>query len=77
MFRDGLLTDDQADIVLRIPEAGVRLMSPTEVAEMLNVSEATLRRWAAEGEGPPFYSWAKEPFYLRSEVSQWLVDGFS
>lgn len=72
-----VLTKDRTDVVLRIPEAGVRLMSPGELAELLNVSEATLRRWAYDQEGPPFYSWAKEPFYLRSEVTQWLREGLS
>ena len=60
------------DVTLRIPEAGVALLSVEEVADLLHISEATLHHWASEGDGPPFYGWAKTPFYRRSEVSSWL-----
>jgi hypothetical protein len=66
---------DETDVVVRIPEAGMPLLTVEEVAELLHVSEEVLHLWAKNGEGPPFYSWAKTPFYLRSEVSRWLWDG--
>jgi len=31
-----------------------RMMPPEEVAELLGVSEAALRKWRAEGAGPPY-----------------------
>ena len=67
---------EEAEIILRIPEAGVALMSSREVAHLLRIPEDTLLHWAATGEGPPFYSWAKTPFYLREEVAVWLTDPY-
>ena len=49
-------------------------MTIEEVSELLDVSEQTLLDWAAVSEGPPFYSWAKTPFYRREEVLLWMLD---
>jgi hypothetical protein len=72
MGSDGPPLDDEVYEVLRIPDKGASLLTCEEVAEMLRVPEATLVRWASHGLGPPFYGWAKTPFYRRTEVLSWL-----
>jgi hypothetical protein len=64
----------EEEYVVRIPEAGDVLLTAEEVADMLNVSEATLRQWATIGKGPPYYGWAQTPFYRSVEVEHWLLD---
>lgn len=64
--------DETSGAVVRIPEAGSPLLTVDETAEFLHVSAAVLQAWAKVGLGPPFYGWAKTPFYLRDEVGAWL-----
>jgi hypothetical protein len=60
------------DFTLRLPEAHHTLMSCAEVADVLNVSESTLLRWTSIGKGPPYYGWAKTPFFRSVEVEEWI-----
>lgn len=43
-----------------------------EVAELLNVSEATLHHWLEEGKIPA-YRWEKQYRFNRAEIEEWLV----
>lgn len=51
----------------------VELLTTAEVAAWLRVSQPTLRRWRAAGEGPTV-TWLTSslPRYLRSDVAAWL-----
>jgi hypothetical protein len=64
--------EEEGDAILRVPEAGESLLTPAEAAVLLRVSEEALAHWASFGVGPPFYGWAKTPFYRRSEVLGWM-----
>lgn len=66
--------EQDENVVVRIPEAGDALLTVQEVAELLEVSPETLLDWATAGKGPPFYSWARTPFYRQEEVVLWLLD---
>jgi excisionase family DNA binding protein len=48
------------------------LMTERELAEYCRVSIATVRRWRAEGTGPPVEWAGTRPRYRRSEVDAWL-----
>lgn len=48
-------------------------MTPKEVAELLSIHEETLRRWRAEGEGPPWHKLSDRVIrYDRGELEAWL-----
>ena len=49
-----------------------RLLSLSEVAEILGVPEATLYRWRYLGEGPPGYKVGRFVRYRQSAVEAWL-----
>jgi excisionase family DNA binding protein len=51
---------------------GERLLSEAEVAEYLNVSIDTMRRWRREGTGPPYVMAGSRPRYRREDVDRWL-----
>ncbi len=48
-----------------------------EVAEMLNVSEATLRFWVRRKYGPPSAKWGRRVVFDRDLVEQWARDQFT
>jgi hypothetical protein len=60
------------DFTLRLPEAHHTLMTCAEVADILDVSEATLLQWSSIGKGPPYYGWAHTPFFRSVEVEAWI-----
>jgi excisionase family DNA binding protein len=49
-----------------------RLLTITEVAEILRVPVGTLRYWRHLGTGPESFKLGRGIRYLRSEVQQWL-----
>jgi len=50
-----------------------RLMTVTELAEMLGVPVATLYGWRSRGEGPPGYRIGRHVRYRRALVETWLM----
>ena len=48
------------------------LLTEAEVAEMLRVSQRTVRRWRNEGTGPPALRIGRRIRYRRSAVETWL-----
>jgi excisionase family DNA binding protein len=48
------------------------LLTEAEVAEMLRVSQRTVRRWRNEGSGPPALRVGRRIRYRRSAVEAWL-----
>ena len=49
-------------------------ISRSDLAQELEITEATLRRWAAERWGPPCIRAGRKVFYRRSAVVEWLED---
>lgn len=49
-------------------------ISRADLAQELEVTEGTLRRWAAERSGPPCIRAGRKIFYRRSAVVEWLED---
>ena len=49
-------------------------ISRSDLAQELEVTEGTLRRWAAERWGPPCIRAGRKVFYRRSAVVDWLED---
>lgn len=49
-------------------------MDRSELARELDVSPATLARWASEGSGPPHVKVGRRVFYRRAAVEKWLVE---
>ena len=49
------------------------LMDSREVAAYLKVSESTLSRWRAEGDGPPFMQMGGVARYRVDAVEEWLA----
>jgi len=48
-------------------------LTPREVADRLQVDNETLRRWAREGEGPPFVQIAKATRrYPQAGLTAWI-----
>lgn len=48
-------------------------MGRSELADVLEVSEETLRRWQAQGIGPPLAKLGRRVLYRREAVRQWMV----
>lgn len=48
------------------------MMTPTQVAEWLDVSTNTLSQWRYMRSGPAFYKVGRHVRYKQSEVSAWL-----
>lgn len=53
-------------------ELSERLMSRREVAEYLDVPEATLARWAYAGGGPSYFRVGRHTRYRYEDVISWL-----
>lgn len=51
---------------------GEKLLSRSELAEMLAVPERTLAAWAYEGRGPRFYRVGRYARYDPADVQNWL-----
>jgi hypothetical protein len=49
-------------------------ISRADLAQELEVTEGTLRRWASERWGPPCIRAGRKVFYRRSAVVEWLED---
>lgn len=57
-----------------------RLMSLSDLSDMLSVPVTTLYQWRHRGEGPPGYRVGRHVRYRRSDVEAWLetrADGYS
>jgi predicted DNA-binding transcriptional regulator AlpA len=50
-----------------------RLLTESELAQRLQVSVATLRRWRAAHTGPAYVQVGRFPRYLVADVSEWLA----
>ena len=48
------------------------LLTEVEVADLLRVSQRTVRRWRNEGTGPPALRVGRRIRYRRSAVEAWL-----
>lgn len=48
------------------------LLTEAEVADLLRVSQRTVRRWRNEGTGPPALRVGRRIRYRRSAVEAWL-----
>ncbi|KPQ06173.1 MAG: putative site-specific integrase-resolvase [Rhodobacteraceae bacterium HLUCCA12] len=48
-------------------------MDRQELAETLGISVETLRRWQAQGIGPPLAKLGRRVLYRREAVRQWMV----
>jgi excisionase family DNA binding protein len=53
-------------------DVGERLMSITDLSEMLGVPIHTLYRWRHKGEGPVGYRIGRHVRYRRATVEAWL-----
>jgi hypothetical protein len=49
-------------------------ISRSDLAQELEVTEGTLRRWTAERRGPPCIRAGRKIYYRRSVVVEWLED---
>ena len=49
-----------------------RLWTEQEAADYLQVAVGTLRRWRAEGSGPPALRVGRNVRYRRSDIDGWL-----
>mgnify|MGYP001291211536 CR=1 FL=1 len=60
------------------PPFDITTYTPSELADKLQVAEATLRKWRSEGTGPKFFKLGKksnsEVRYMRSWVDQWISE---
>jgi excisionase family DNA binding protein len=53
-------------------QAGEKLMSLTDVSEMLGIPVHTLYRWRHNGDGPAGYRVGRHARYRREAVEAWL-----
>ena len=51
-----------------------RLLTPEELAEVLQVPLATLRRWREQRNGPPAHKVGKHLRFAASDVEAWLAN---
>jgi len=49
-----------------------RLLTPDEVAELLQIPKTTLYRWKYEGKGPPVAKVGVHLRYRLKDLEQWL-----
>lgn len=56
----------------RVPIDDNEWLLPDEVARIVRTSERTLRRWRAEGTGPPFAKLGRVIRYRRVSLEAWL-----
>ncbi|MBM1175550.1 helix-turn-helix domain-containing protein [Microvirga arabica] len=48
------------------------LLSPSDLATLLNVDTRTLATWRARGAGPDFAKLGRSVFYRRTDVESWI-----
>ena len=58
--------------MIMTPQAGDKLMSLTDVSEMLGIPVHTLYRWRYRGDGPVGYRVGRHVRYRREAVEAWL-----
>jgi excisionase family DNA binding protein len=49
------------------------LLTQTETAELLRLSERTLERWRVIGGGPAFCKFGKRVLYPRADLEKWIA----
>jgi excisionase family DNA binding protein len=49
------------------------LLTQTELAELIRVSERTLERWRVQGDGVPFVKLGRRVLYRRTDVEEWIA----
>jgi predicted DNA-binding transcriptional regulator AlpA len=52
---------------------GFGLISPEELAQLLELQPETLSNWRANYKGPPYLHIGRKVYYRRSDVDAWLV----
>jgi excisionase family DNA binding protein len=53
----------------------VKLLTPKETAERLQVSDATLRRWRINGDGPPFIKVGPATYrYSEQSLTEYMAE---
>jgi excisionase family DNA binding protein len=66
-----MLVTERTEMIMTL-DAGERLMSITDLSEMLGVPIHTLYRWRHRGEGPVGYRIGRHVKYRRATVEAWL-----
>jgi excisionase family DNA binding protein len=66
-----MLVKDWTEMIMTL-DVGERLMSITDLSEMLGVPIHTLYRWRHKGEGPVGYRIGRHVKYRRATVEAWL-----
>jgi excisionase family DNA binding protein len=66
------LQDDSRKEMIMTLQAGDKLMSLTDVSEMLGIPVHTLYRWRYRGDGPVGYRVGRHVRYRREAVEAWL-----
>ena len=51
-------------------------LSTAEVADMLGISPATLRKWRATDMCPRFYKFNRSVFYKREDIEAWISEHY-
>jgi DNA-binding transcriptional regulator YiaG len=77
MSTEDLRVDSQDDVSLSSSRAeNLRdqfgLLSPSDLATLLNVDTRTLAIWRARGAGPDFTKLRRSIFYRRADVEPWI-----
>jgi len=49
-----------------------KLITPTEVSELLSISSLTLRKWRWEGKGPQFIKAGRKVLYRQEDIENWV-----
>lgn len=52
---------------------GIRLLDQTAAAELLQLSEHTLRTWRTTKKGPPFRKFGGRVVYEESDLMAWIT----
>jgi hypothetical protein len=51
------------------------IMTPAELAAMLEVSEHTLHSWRQRNQGPVFTYLGRRTYYRKADIHSWIDDG--
>jgi predicted DNA-binding transcriptional regulator AlpA len=51
-----------------------KLLTLTEVADLLRIPVATLRYWRAKGSGPRGFHVGRKVIYTQTEVLRWIAE---
>lgn len=57
----------------RAPTRLEKLLTPSELAGMLNVPLSTVYRWNSTGDGPPYFKIGKHCRWKLADVEEWLA----